>query len=157
MKKERNLLILMIVLLIAYFVMLFFVPWFKNEWFSFALYFLSFYMFIKSLFFRSDSSLFFALIFLQSSILMIETIKNSFNMFQLSTIFNLFITIAFFVDYLVFKSKFLFYSFLTNFFTSLPILLYAFNCISLVFLILLLCGVLLLFLATILKWKYEKI
>lgn len=157
MKKERNLLILITVLLIAYFVMLFFVPWFGDEWLASALYFLSVYMFIKAYYFRSDSSLFFALVFLQSSVLMLESVKSNFSLFQLSTIFNLLITIAFFVDYLVFRSKFLFYSFLTNFFTSLPIFLYAFNCISLVFLILLLCGVLLLFLATILKWKYEKI
>ena len=157
MKKERNLLILLIILLIAYFVMLFFVPTFRDEWLSFALYFLSFYMFIKAYFFRSDSSLFFALVFLQSSVLMIEFIKINYSMFQLSSIFNLIISISFFIDYLVFKSKFLFYSFLTNFFISLPIFLYAFNCINLFFLISLLCGVLLFFGATILKWKYEKI
>ena len=149
--------IIMIVLLIAYLVMLFFVPWFRDEWTSFALYFLSSYMFIKAYFFRSDSSLFFAFVFLQSSVLMIEFIKINFSMFQLSSIVNLIITMSFFIDYLVFKSKFLFYSFLTNFFISLPIFLYAFNCINLVYLILLLCGVLLLFLVTILKWKYEKI
>ena len=157
MKKERNLLILMIVLLIAYFVMLFFVPWFRDEWLSFGLYFLSSYMFIKAYFFRSDSSLFFALVFLQSSVLMIEFVRINYSLFQLSSIFNMIVSISFCVDHLMFKSKFLFYSFLTNFFTSLPIFLYAFNCISLVFLILLLCGVLLLFVATILKWKYEKI
>ena len=157
MKKERNLLILLIILLIAYFVMLFFVPWFRNEWLSFALYFLSFYMFIKAYFFRSDSSLFFALIFLQCSFLLTEYVRTNYSLFQISSIFNLIITFSFFVDYLVFKSKFLFYSFLTNFFISLPTFLYAFNCINLVLMILLLCGVLLFFGATILKWKYEKI
>lgn len=156
MKKERNLLVTLAILFVAYIVMLFFLPGFKDNWFAFVLYFMSIYMFIKAYFFRSDSSLFFAVLFFQITFLFLDGTANDFNMFQLSSIINIMVAISFFLDFVVFHSKFTLYSFLTNFSLSLPVLLYSFNCINLILMILFLCGALLLSIAIIFK-KDEKI
>lgn len=156
MKKERNLLVTIIILLVAYIVMLFFLPGFRDDWFSFVLYFMSIYMFLKAYFFRSDSSLFFAVLFFQSTFLFLGGAKDGLSIFQLGSIINAMIASAFFICFLFFHSKFTLYSFLTNFSLSLPVLLYSFNCINLILMILFLCGALLLSIAIIFS-KNEKI
>ena len=130
MKKERNLLIIFVIFLIAYLFMLFFVQKFMDNWFSFFLLFMSAFMLIKSYFFRSDSSLFFSVLFWQISIIFFNELYKSLSTFQIGSLITTMVALAFFVDFLVFKSKFTFYSFLTNFSTSLPVLLYSFNCLA---------------------------
>ncbi len=156
MKKERNLLITNIIFAMIYAILTLILPWFRDNWFSMVLYFVSMFMFIKSYFFRSDSSLFFAVLFFQISFLFMNKTNKFFTLFQLGSVINTMVALAFLVDFLVFNSKFTFYSFLTNFSVSLPILFYSFNCINLILMILFVCGALLLSIAIIFK-KDEKI
>ena len=148
--------ILLMVFLIAYFCMLFFVPYFKNNWFAFSILFMSVFLLVKAYFFRSDSSLFYSILLWQVSIIFFNNLNKSLTIFQIGSLINTMVAFAFFIDYLVFLSKFTLYSFLTNFSISLPVLLYSFNCINLVLMILFVCGALLLSIAIIFN-KNEKI
>ena len=156
MKKERNLLITLIIFAVAYVFLIVFLQWFRDNWFAMVLYFISIYLFIKSYFFRSDSSLFFASLFFQVSFLFMNKTNESLSLFHLGSVINTMVSLAFFVAFLVFHSKFTLYSFLTNFSSSLPVLFYSFNCINLILMILFVCGALLLSVAIIFS-RDEKI
>ena len=157
MKKELFLMIYFLILTVTYFCMLFFFESIRQNWFSYALLFLSLYMFLKAYFFRSDSSLFGAVLAFLAMILFHNDFSLWQNNFQFGTTFSIAISFAFFVDFLFFQSKFTFYSFLPNFLLSFPIFLYAFNCINLVLMISLLCGAVLVVILLILANKYGKI
>ena len=157
MKKERNLLIILTVLFAIYVVLFGFLDGFRKNWFSFFLYFVSVYMLIKAYFFRSDSSLFFSVLFMLSSVALTNNNLQTYSMFQISSVLNIIVSISFFVDFLFFQSKFTFYSFLTNFLLSLPVFLYAFSCINLILMILFLCGAIAILFFVLLLNRYEKI
>lgn len=157
MKKERNLLIVLLLLAVLYFVCLAVFSAFRIEWLCFALAFLSVYLFIKTYFFRSDSSLFLALFLLFLSVLLEKNIVSIFSATQIIALIVFVVSIAFFVDYCVFGNVFCFLAFFVNFLISIPNLLYAFHCINLFFLILFLCGENVLFIIILLLRKYGKI
>ena len=139
MKKERNLLIILLVLILTFASLMIFSPESRANWLSFGLLFLSVYLFIKAYFFRSDSSLFFAVLLVLSSVIFSKEITNNASLFQISSYFSLANTIAFFVDWIFFGKKILFWTFLLNFFVSFPIFLFATNCINLFLMTLFLC------------------
>ena len=157
MKKERNLLITLIILFAIYVGLFSFVAGFRQNWFAFFLYFVSVYMLIKAYFFRSDSSLFFSVLALLSSLVFTSNSLQTYSLFQLSSILNMLVAMSFFVDFLFFQSKFTFYSFLTNFLLSFPVFLFAFSCINLILMILFLCGALAILFFVLLLSRYEKI
>lgn len=156
MKKERDLLFCLVFLVVAYFVLLFLGGQTKN-WFSVALFFLSVYMSIKSYFFKSDSSLFFAVLLLQLSIVYCANLNYILPFLCFVSIFGFCVTFAFFVNFLVFGKKTVFWLFLLNFLLNLPIFLYSIYCINLLLMLLFLCGVLMLAMALVSAKKYGKI
>ena len=157
MKKERNLMIFLLCLLIIYSVFFACFSSFRDAWLIAALLFLSGYLFAKTYFFRSDSSLFLAVFLFLLSILMDKSVNISFSAIQIFSLILCFAGISFFVDYCVFGNIFCFLAFFVNFLVSVPILLYAFYCINLFFLVLSLCGEIVLFFIILLLRKYGKI
>lgn len=157
MKKERNLLIVLLLLALAYFVCFLAFSGFKTDWLSFLIAFLSIYLFIKAYFFRSDSSLFLAVFLFFLSVILEKNVSSIFSVAQSVSLIIFFASIAFLIDYCVFDNVFCFLSFFVIFLISIPNLLYAFHCINLFFLILFLCGVNALFIIMLLLRKYGKI
>ena len=157
MKKERNLLVILLLLFIVYIVCFFVADYFKANWLFFALAFLSVYMLAKTYFFRSDSSLFMATLLFFLSFILTKEISSFFSTTQVLSIILAFVSIAFFVDFCVFGNIFCFLSFFVIFLISIPNLLYAFHCINLFFLILFLCGENVLFFVILMLRKYGKI
>ena len=152
LKRERNLSICFITLLIAYFVVLFFLndATRKDNWFYIALLFESAYMFIKSYLFKSDSSLYFAVVIFALSLFGFFT-KTYFDSTPfLISIFILSFCFAHFFVFATFKKYAHFYTSIFLFLLFLPIFLYSFNCINLILMVSSICGVfLLIFLAGI--------
>ena len=157
MKKERNLMIVLLLLAILYFGCFAVFSAFRTDWLCFALAFLSVYLFVKTYFFRSDSSLFLATFLLFLSMFLQKNISSVFSVTQIIALIILFVSISFLVDYCVFSNVFCFLAFFVNFLISIPNLLYAFHCINLFFLILSLCGENVLFIIILLLRKYGKI
>ena len=139
MKKERNLLIILFILILTFALVMIFSPESRANWLSFGLFFLSVYLFFKAYFFRSDSSLFLAVLLIQSSVIFSKEITNISSLFQISSYFSLANAFAFFVDWIFFGKKILLWTFLLNFFVNFPIFLFATNCINLFLMILFLC------------------
>ena len=156
MKKERNLLFCLVFLIVAYFVLLFLDGQAKN-WFSIALFFLSVYMAIKSYFFKSDSSLFFAVLLLQLSIVYYANLNSILPFLCFASIFGFCVAVAFLVNFLVFGKKTVFWLSLLNFLVNLPFFLYSIYCINLLLMLLFLCGVLMLAILLVSTKKYGKI
>lgn len=157
MKKERNLLILLFGLFVIYALDLIFFDFVKQNWFIFAIGFISIYLMIKSYFFRSDSSLF--LVFFSVMLIIILILNNvyGFSNMQLGSIISVAYSVAFLFVYLIFYNMFCFWTFFVNFMLNLPTLLFSFNCINLVLMILFLSGELVLFGIVLLLKKYGKI
>ena len=157
MKKERNLLILLTILILTYSALLIFSPEFRANLLSFGFLFLSAFLMIKSYFFRSDSSLFLAVLLFQSSVIFSKEITYISTFFQISSYFSLAVSISFFVDWLFFNKKILFWTFLLNFFISFPIFLFATHCINLILMILFLCLAMIISILLFIGRKYGKI
>ena len=157
MKKERNLLIVLLLLAVAYFVCFLVFSVFKTDWLSFLIAFLSIYLFIKAYFFRSDSSLFLAVFLLFLSVMLERNISSVFSVMQIVVLIVFLMSIAFFIDYCVFGNAFCLLAFFVIFLVTIPNLLYAFHCINLFFLILFLCGENALLVIMLLLRKYGKI
>lgn len=157
MKKERNLLILLCFLIVTEILFLSFLPVVRKNWFALSFLTISIYLFFKSYFFRSDSSLFLAVFCLQLSALLSTDIAFSISLNQLFSLVAMSISLSFLICYFVFHNIFCLISFLTNFLLTLPILLFFFNCINLIILISSFIGEIVLLLATLVLRKYGKI
>ena len=159
LKREKHLLILLLALLIAYFVMLFFLDktFVKQNWFYIALLFESIYLFAKSYFFKSDSSLYLGtLLFLLGIFGFILPNVYYSNTFLLSYLIFSFSISHFFV-FCFFKKYAHFYTFIFLFLLFLPMFLYSFNCINLLLMISSICGVVLLTILTGVFVIYGKV
>lgn len=154
MKKERNLLIIFFSLVLIYALIMLLVVDIRQNWLSLSLFFISVYLFIKSYFFRSDSSLFLALLSLFCSVILNVNFVASFSTFQLGSLVSIALCAAFLLDWIIFHNSFCFWTFYVNIFTNLPVFLYAFDCINLLLMILSLCGAVVLVLSTLLIKKY---
>lgn len=157
MKKERNLVILLCFLILVEIILLIFLPITRENWLSMSLIIVSIYLFFKTYFFRSDSSLFLALFCLHLSVLLNTNFAFSISLNQLFSLIAMSISSSFLLCYLIFHNIFCFSSFLVNFLTTLPMLLYFFNCINLIILILSLSGEIVLLFAILTLKKYGKI
>ena len=157
MKKERNLLIIILILMSCYGIFNIFVPQVRENWFSFGLLFLSVFMLIKTCIFRSDSSLFLTVLLLLSSIIFSKEIINISNFSQISSYFSMANCVALLIDYVFFYKKIILWTFLLNFFLSFPIFLFITHCINLLLMILFLCGAVVLAVTLTLVKKYGKI
>lgn len=154
MKKERNLLIIFFSLAIFYLISLVFFEVLRKDWLSLNLLLIAAYLFVKTYFFRSDSSLFLAFLSLFASIILNTNIVWNFSTFQAGSLVSVAVCASFLLDWIIFHNSFCFWTFYTNFFTNLPIFLYAFNCINLTLMVLFLCGAVGLILSTLLIKKY---
>ncbi len=157
MKKERNLLIVFGILAFFYAWILIFVSEIRQNWLSLALFFMSVYMALKTYFFRSDSSLFLTVFLICLAFLLSVEVVSSFSTFQIGALIAISVSISFLIDYIIFRNVFCFWTFFVNFMTNLPILLYTFNCINLLLMILFLSGEILLLAAAFVMKKYGKI
>ena len=157
MKKERNLLIVFFCLLFLYAIILIFFAVTRENWLSLALLLISIYLFVKTYFFRSDSSLFIAVLCVFLSITFNAMVIKSLSLNELSAFISMAVTYDFLLDYAIFGNKFCFWAFIANILTNLPIFLYTFHCINVILMILLLSGDLILLGAILLRKKYGKI
>lgn len=143
LKRERNLLVCLVTLLIAYFVVLFFLEktFRRQNWFFVALLFESAYLFTKAYFFKSDSSLYLGsfLFFLSVFGLASSNFQNS--VVLLISYLLLSLALSHFMVYCFFKKHAHFFAFIFIFLLFLPMFLYSFNCINLPLMILSICGV----------------
>lgn len=146
LKRERNLLFLLIALLIAYFCMLFFLEsaFKKANWFYIALLFESAYMFTKAYYFKSDSSLYLSAFLLSFGLLGIFVLSQHFSVANLAAILTICFALSHFLVFCFFKKQFHLYTFIFLFLLFLPIFLYSFNCINLLLMVSSICGVFLL-------------
>ncbi len=149
--------IVFFVLAIYYVLFLIFVGSIRENWLSLALLFLAVYMSFKTYFFRSDSSLFMALFLLFLSFFLNVNIIYNFTTFQIVAILLTAISVIFLIDYIIFGNVFCFWTFFVNFVINLPFLLYSFNCINLLLMLLFLSGEILLFFTTLMVKKYGKV
>ena len=142
LKRERNLIICLLTLLIAYFVMLFFLDktYREQNWFYIALLFESAYLFTKAYFFKSDSSLYLAtLVFFFAIFGLFAPARQNVSVL----IAYLLISFAFahFSVFCFFKKYAHLFAFILLFLLFLPMFLYSFNCINLILMVSSICGV----------------
>ena len=127
LKREKNLLILLITLLIAYCCMLFFLnsTFRKENWFYIALLFESAYMFTKAYYFKSDSSLYLAMFLLLVGLFGVFVLNRQFNITNLAIILTISFAFSHLLVFCFFKKSFHFYTFIFLFLLFLPIFLYS--------------------------------
>lgn len=146
-------------LLATYIVALFFMMQVNlfNNWFYVGLSFIGIYLFIKTYFFRSDSSL-----FLGTIIFLLSVLGGVSNIFNFSAIFIiahciLIVGLGFLSIFTIFHNKSNFGAFIFFLLLYLPLILFSFYCINLVTMILLLCLDILIFLVLMLVRKRKWI
>lgn len=92
-----------------------------TQWFSVSMLFLSIFLFYKAYIFKSDSSFYFAFVWLFSFIMMIITYINNFTFLQIWPFFIFNGSIPYLIDYVVFKNNF----FIKTFFLTFSLFLIA--------------------------------
>lgn len=108
-KKLINFGILIIAFYLCnYFFFLIFVPngLFIKQWFSFALLFISFYLYYKTVLFKSDSSFYLANTLVLSFILMLVQFYKDFTFIQIWPFFIFISAIPYFINFVCYKSKY---------------------------------------------------
>lgn len=155
-KKELFLHIFLICLILLNFATIyaFFLNGMVSYWFFISIFYISIFMFAKSVVFRSDSSLYLATLLLCFSVLGFALNGQNYSAFALAA----FILMSFGVSHLVlsifFGKIFHILAFIFYFLLFLPLILYSFYCINLPLMILLICGDVLGFLLPIASVKY---